>query len=97
MWFSTKKEAIKRYTNNHLPRPRSRQTSRIPPYLQIPDQSTSHIALAYRRAICLVIVARFYSQLFDSAYHLIGLLFAYSFPRIDSQNLALSIPIIVSR
>ena len=55
MWFSTKKEAIKRYTNNHLPRPRSRQTSRIPPYLQIPDQSTSHIALAYRRAICLVI------------------------------------------
>jgi len=35
--------------------PRFSQTSQISPYLQNPDQSTNYIALAYRRAIYLVI------------------------------------------
>jgi len=39
--------------------PRFSQTSRIPPYLQNPDQSTKYIALAYRHAIYLVILHRF--------------------------------------
>jgi len=42
--------------------PRFSQTSRIPPYLQNPDQSTKYIALAYRHAIYLVITQRFYSM-----------------------------------
>ena len=34
------------------------------PLPAIPDQSTNHIALAYQHAICLVIVNRYFSNVF---------------------------------
>jgi hypothetical protein len=44
-------------------------TYRIPPYLKILDQSTNHIELAYRQAICLVIMPRFYSDYYSFNYY----------------------------